>query len=84
MSGRILVQTSKPSEEELVDRVTTHVERRPGHEEAVSLAWGGYLAALVQWELITPEVYGRVAALLPEGSHSRIVGTVLGSGEEAG
>ena len=47
----------------------------------MSLAWGGYLAALVQWELITPEAYGRVAALLPEGSHARIVGAVLDGGD---
>jgi hypothetical protein len=53
-----------PTEDELRKRITQHLQWRSG-SDSVALIWGGYIAALLEWGLISPDVHGRLLELLP-------------------
>lgn len=53
-----------PAEEELSQRLLKHLRLRNRSPE-VSILWEGYLAALLEWDLIEVQVYDRLMAHIP-------------------
>lgn len=53
-----------PSEEELKNRITQHLEAMPGNN-GVIIAWLGYLFALVEWGAMDINAHRRLVQLLP-------------------
>ena len=53
-----------PTEEELYNRITNHLNHR-GATDTVALLWHGYLAALLEWALIDINAHLRLLNLLP-------------------
>ena len=54
-----------PTEEELRDRITAHLKLH-NSSDTVALIWAGYIAALAEWGLISPDMYYRLTDLLPK------------------
>lgn len=43
-----------------------------------ALVWDGYLAALIEWGLLTPEEHGELSELLPNVENNPVMGIFLG------
>jgi hypothetical protein len=67
----------RPTEEELRERITRHLKAR-GHAATVALIWRGYIAALLEWGLISPDVHGRLTELLPNVGSAELRDIFLG------
>ena len=67
-----------PTEEELRDRITAHLKLR-NSSDTVALIWSGYIAALSEWGLISPEAYRRLCALLPEVGYEETMELITGT-----
>lgn len=48
--------------------------------ERVALVWDGYLAALLEWGLISPSEHKEVADMLPEIADNPVMSIFLGRG----
>lgn len=66
-----------PTEEELTDRITSHLARASGRADVVH-AWLGYLAGLSEWGLISLATHGRLVDLFPPGDRRAVVEIALG------
>ena len=67
-----------PHPSELAHRITDHVESRPDQAALVSACWHGYLAALLEWGLLTPAAHGELIALLPPLDPNPVMQIFLG------
>jgi hypothetical protein len=63
--------SSRPDEEDLRNRILRQLEWR-GKSKVVALIWRGYLAALLEWGGVDPEVYDRLSSLLPDEGSSEL------------
>jgi hypothetical protein len=72
MSGR-------PTYDELAKRITEHLVSAPDSAELVAACWEGYLAALIEWGLITPDDHARLGRLLPTLSPNPVMQIFLGA-----
>ncbi len=71
--------SDKPTQEELQERIQREVEYFDGIlPERVAIAWGGYLAALLEWNLITPLEHQVVAGMLPKIPDNPVMAIFLG------
>jgi hypothetical protein len=68
----------RPDPAELVHRITQHMASRPDQASLVSAAWHGYLGALLEWGLLTPQAHGELIALLPPLDPNPVVQIFLG------
>ena len=68
-------------EEELRIRIIKDLERYQPSDVLAGAAWAGYLAACIEWDLITPAGHARLLALLPPLSPDPSVGILLGHDE---
>lgn len=46
----------RPSKQELLRRITEHLAHR-NNSDSCNLLWSGYLAALMEWGLLSPDDY---------------------------
>jgi hypothetical protein len=69
----------RPSLEELRDRVQQSIGFYGGHiPERAALVWDGYLAALLEWGLISVSDHAELVALLPEVEDNPVLRVFLG------
>lgn len=67
----------RPEFSELVYRLQMDIDHAAGIlPERVAIAWAGYYAALLEWDLISRENYFRLADMLPE-LHDNPAGQIL-------
>lgn len=65
--------------EEIADRIRECAEFHGGRlPAAVGLVWDGYIAALLEWDHITPDEHYRLCGLLPAGSKDAVLEIFLG------
>ena len=57
------IAVEAPSERELAYRIRTHLAHR--RDDGVALVWRGYLAALLEWGLISVSSHDRLSGMLP-------------------
>jgi hypothetical protein len=73
----------KPTIEEIKYRITQHLAARGAPEmRDVSIAWEGYIAALLEWGLISPHDHDVLRELLPETSSKVVYEIFVGLPEE--
>ncbi len=67
---------------EIADRITAALEARGGAMPPTeAAAWQGYLAALIEWDLISVPAHDRLYAMLPEVEGRPAGRILLGVGE---
>jgi hypothetical protein len=66
-----IVVSAHPTEDELRDRILRQLQWRAA-SETVACVWGGYLAALLEWGLISAAVHERLTAMLPRGGEKEL------------
>lgn len=65
--------------EEMKDRVQRDIDHFNGTmPERVAIAWDGYLAALLEWGLISVDGHKTATDLLPPISNNPVIGIFLG------
>jgi hypothetical protein len=71
--------SDRPTREELQDRIQREIAHFEGVlPERVAIAWDGYLAALLEWNLITPTEHQEVAGMLPDIPNNPVMAIFLG------
>lgn len=71
--------SSKPTLEEIKDRIQQEITYFEGVlPERVAIAWDGYLAALLEWNLISPTDHQVAAGMLPEIPDNPVIAIFLG------
>lgn len=71
--------TDKPTLEELKERIARETNHFGGVlPERVAIAWDGYLAALIEWGLISPADHKLLSGLLPEIVDNPVMAMLLG------
>ena len=69
----------KPTVEELQQRISRELSHFGGVlPERVAIAWDGYIAALLEWDLLTPAEHSRLADLLPQIPDNPVLAIFLG------
>jgi hypothetical protein len=74
------IAVEAPSELELRYRIRTHLAHR--RDDSVALVWRGYLAALVEWGLISLSCHDRLSAMLPKVGIATVKEVFLGLPDE--
>jgi hypothetical protein len=70
---------TKPTLEELADRITGATAHSGGHLPADhAAAWAGYIAALLEWGLLTPHDHGVLLSGLPPSAAAAVLPIFLG------
>jgi len=70
----------RPTVDEIRRRIRRHRERYNGQlPEPLANAWDGYLAALIEWDLITISDHKELVDLLPSGDNSPGTEILLGT-----
>jgi hypothetical protein len=73
----------KDIEEELNHRIGVDVRHYKGTlPERVAIAWRGYLAALLEWGVISIQAHDRLVKLLPDIENDPVVDILLGREHE--
>jgi hypothetical protein len=69
----------RPTLEELKDRLQRENLHFGGvMPERVAIAWDGYLAALLEWNVISPAEHREASGMLPEISDNPVTAIFLG------
>jgi hypothetical protein len=71
--------TERPLYDELAKRIVEHIDNSRTDKALVSACWHGYLAALLEWGLITPEDHARLIRLLPPLDPNPVLQIFLGN-----
>lgn len=70
---------TKPTLDELKDRLQQELTYYGGViPERVAIAWDGYFAALLEWNLISPAEHHVVSEMLPEIPDNPVIAIFLG------
>lgn len=69
--------SNTPTEDELRDRIQEHLTAHPDDPE-VGVMWQGYLAALIEWGLISIDEHARLTALLGGAGADAVRHALLG------
>jgi hypothetical protein len=71
--------SNKPTTQEIKDRIKSEMSHFGGTlPERVALVWDGYLAALLEWDLITPAQHKELSGMLPEIPDNPVMAIFLG------
>jgi hypothetical protein len=74
--------SERPTFEELRDRIQEEFSHFGGNlPERTALAWDGYLAALIEWGLISVTDHDRLCKMLPPIEDSPVIAILLGRSE---
>ena len=68
---------AKPTEKELARRITEQLRHRAS-SDACNLLWHGYLAACIEWGLLTPNEHLRLSEVLRDVGGDEIREIFLG------
>jgi hypothetical protein len=69
----------KPANDELRSRILRDTEHYGGKlPEKAAIAWSAYLAALIEWGLISPSQHQALCELLPKIEDDPALGILLG------
>jgi hypothetical protein len=69
----------KPSVDELRCRIQNDIAHFGGKlPESYALVWDGYLAALIEWGLLSPNEHKLLSDLLPEIDNNPVISILLG------
>jgi len=72
--------SEKPEFEEIRDRIQRHADHHGGQlPEQLALAWSGYLAALIEWDLVSVSDHERLVSLVPQLENDPAVEILLGT-----
>ena len=75
--------TDKPTHSELRRRILRDAKHYGGTlSEKAAIAWSGYLAALIEWGLISVSDHQSLRALLPRLDDDPTAGVLLGRPDE--
>ncbi len=69
--------SDRPSYDELEKRILAD-QRREGFDDRAAACWAGYLAALMEWGLISAEHHRRLSERLPATEDNPAVHILLG------
>lgn len=70
-----------PTLEDMKARLRKEIDHFGGEmPERVALVWDGYLAALIEWGLITVNEHAELAEMLPEIPDNPVMAVFLGRG----
>ena len=71
--------SAKPTLEELKDRIQQEITHFGGVlPERVAIVWDGYLAALLEWNLISVADHSEASGMLPEIPDNPVMAIFLG------
>ena len=71
--------TEKPNVEELANRIRRDIQHYNGAvPERVTIAWAGYLSALLEWGLLSIPDHHKLRELLPEIENSPVYDIMVG------
>jgi hypothetical protein len=74
--------SERPSINELHGRIQGDIEQYRGAlPERVAIAWSGYLAALLEWDLVTVVDHDRLTSLLPPVDDNPVYHILVGRGD---
>ena len=69
----------KPTEDEIKNRIWKDIDFYNGAlPERVALSWSGYLAALIEWGLISPKEHDSLSDILPSIQNNPAIHILLG------
>ena len=74
------ILVTPPTDVELIARIRAHLARRT--DESVALVWRGYLAALLEWGLISVSRHDALAHMLPEAGADIVAEVFLGFADD--
>jgi hypothetical protein len=70
---------SEQTFQELRRRIQAEIEHFDGKlPERVALVWDGYIAAMIEWGLISPEEHRQLSEMLPEIPDNPVMAIFLG------
>lgn len=73
--------SEKPTPDELKERIQREAAHFGGVlPERVAIAWDGYLAALLEWNLISVSDHAEASRMLPEIPDNPVMAIFLGRG----
>ena len=76
--------TGRPTVAEIRDRFAQCARRNGGIvSRDAGLVWDGYIAALLEWGLISPADHSELSALLPQVADNPVLGVFLGWDQNA-
>jgi hypothetical protein len=74
---------TEPAFGELQSRIQQDLDHFEGTlPEPYALSWYGYLAALIEWGLISPDVHARLIAMLPSIADNPATAILLGRDDD--
>lgn len=73
----LIIMRSKPTKQELINRIQAHLAYRE-NSDTVNLLWKGYLAALMEWGGLGPDDYHDLDDLLKEAAEDELREIFLG------
>ena len=70
----------KPEKQELRNRIEKHLEygNTNGNLAEISIAWDGYIAALLEWGFVSVSDHAELSGLLPQSNKDTITQIFLG------
>lgn len=71
---------AKPTKDELLTRMRKHLEHRKNSDNC-NLLWAGYLAACIEWGLLSPGDYDDASAILKPLAEDELREIFLGVGQ---
>lgn len=76
---------SKPSLDELRSRIQEDIDHFGGQlPERYALVWNGYLAALIEWSMISVHEHELLTGMLPKVENNPVITILIGRPNEAG
>jgi hypothetical protein len=73
----------RPTMAEMRTRILREIRHYRGNlPERVAIAWDGYLAALIEWDLISVKDHSELVDLLPDIENNPIIDILLGRNSE--
>lgn len=73
----------KPTYDEIYERISRHLsEKDSADRHDVAIAWEGYIAALLEWGMLTPHDHDELRKLLPETSSKAVYEIFVGFPED--
>lgn len=72
--------SQKINEREMAARLLSHLKKFGSNDES-TLLWHGYLAACIEWGLLSPNEHLRLSKVLRDIGHQELAAVFLGTDE---
>jgi len=70
---------SYPTKQEIKERISRHLQKPNENYERISICWDGYLAALLEWGLISVQDHAELAEMLIKIEKNPVIDIFLGT-----